>query len=46
MDGEGKCRLVGVARVETVDDFFMNTFLSLPSECLADLQAVISVAGS
>ncbi|KAH0852919.1 hypothetical protein HID58_093596 [Brassica napus] len=46
MDGEGKCRLVGVARVETVDDLFMNTFLSLPSECLADLQAVISVAGS
>ncbi|CAH8382829.1 unnamed protein product [Eruca vesicaria subsp. sativa] len=46
MDGEGKCRLVGVARVETVDDLFMNTFLSLPSECLADLQAVITVAGS
>ncbi|CAH8364239.1 unnamed protein product [Eruca vesicaria subsp. sativa] len=46
MDGEGKCRLVGVARVETVDDLFMNTFLSLPSECLADLQAVIIVTGS
>ncbi|KFK27945.1 hypothetical protein AALP_AA8G451700 [Arabis alpina] len=44
MDGEGKCRLVGVAKVETVDDLFMNTFLSLPSECLADLQAVISVS--
>ncbi|CAH2043900.1 unnamed protein product [Thlaspi arvense] len=44
MDGEGKCRLVGVAKVETVDDLFMNTFLSLPAECLADLQAVISVS--
>ncbi|EOA13906.1 hypothetical protein CARUB_v10027022mg [Capsella rubella] len=44
MDKEGKCRLVGVARVETVEDFFMNTFLSLPAECLADLQAVISVS--
>uniref|UniRef100_A0A1J3I3K9 Uncharacterized protein n=1 Tax=Noccaea caerulescens TaxID=107243 RepID=A0A1J3I3K9_NOCCA len=44
MDGEGKCRLVGVAKVETVDDWFMNTFLSLPAECLADLQAVISVS--
>ncbi|CAN8264704.1 unnamed protein product [Cochlearia groenlandica] len=44
MDGEGKCRLVGVAKVETVDDWLMNTFLSLPAECLADLQAVISVS--
>ncbi|XP_010444069.1 PREDICTED: uncharacterized protein LOC104726821 [Camelina sativa] len=46
MDKEGKCRLVGVAKVETVDDWFMNTFLSLPEECLADLQAVISVSDS
>ncbi|KAG7538869.1 hypothetical protein ISN44_As13g025820 [Arabidopsis suecica] len=44
MDEEGKCRLVGVAKVETVDDSFMNTFLSLPAECLADLQAIISVS--
>ncbi|CAL9244560.1 unnamed protein product [Arabidopsis halleri] len=44
MDEEGKCRLVGVAKVETVDDLFMNTFLSLPAECLADLQAIISVS--
>lgn len=46
MNGEGKCRLVGVAKVETVDDWFINTFLSLPAECLADLQAVISVFDS
>ncbi|AED97569.1 unnamed protein product [Arabidopsis thaliana] len=44
LDEEGKCRLVGVAKVETIDDLFMNTFLSLPAECLADLQAIISVS--
>ncbi|KAL3834502.1 hypothetical protein ACJIZ3_009238 [Penstemon smallii] len=36
------CRLVGVAKVEPINDFFMDTFLSLPTECLADLNAIIS----
>ncbi|EEF51452.1 uncharacterized protein LOC8258306 [Ricinus communis] len=42
LDREGKCRLVGVATVEPIDDFFMNTFLGLPTECLANLNAFIS----
>ncbi|XP_047940351.1 uncharacterized protein LOC125187763 [Salvia hispanica] len=42
MDGDGKCRLVGVATVDPINDLFMDTFLSLPTECLADLNAVIS----
>lgn len=36
------CRLVGVATVEPINDVFMDTFLGLPTECLADLSAVIS----
>lgn len=44
MNAEGKCRLVGVATVDRIDDFYMNSFLSLPSECLADLNAVISLS--
>ncbi|XP_065870496.1 uncharacterized protein [Euphorbia lathyris] len=46
LNGEGKCRLVGVATVEPIDDFFMNTFLSLPTECLAVLNASISFSES
>ncbi|KAL1555055.1 hypothetical protein AAHA92_15539 [Salvia divinorum] len=42
MDEDGRCRLVGVATVEPINDLFMDTFLSLPTECLADLNAVIS----
>lgn len=42
MDGQGRCRLVGVATVDPIDDFLMNSFLGLPTECLADLNAVIS----
>lgn len=41
---DGKCRLVGVAKVEPINDVFMDTFLSLPTECLANLSAVISFA--
>ncbi|KAK7380232.1 hypothetical protein VNO78_32737 [Psophocarpus tetragonolobus] len=46
LDKEGKCRLVGVATVDPIDDFFMNSFLGLPSECLAELKAVISISSS
>jgi len=44
MDEEGRCKLVGVAVVDPVDDLFMNTFLSLPTECIAYLNATISIA--
>lgn len=46
LDGDGNCRLVGVATVDPIDDKFMNSFLSLPTECLADLKAKISLADS
>lgn len=46
LDREGKCRLVGVATVQPIDDVFMNTFLGLPSECLANLKAEISFPAS
>ncbi|KAG0503033.1 hypothetical protein HPP92_003105 [Vanilla planifolia] len=41
---EGRCSLVGVAAVEAIDDVFMNFFLSLPTECIANLNAKISIA--
>ncbi|KAG9453141.1 hypothetical protein H6P81_006045 [Aristolochia fimbriata] len=43
LDKEGNCRLIGVATVEKIDDAIMNSFLSLPTECLADLDAKISL---
>ncbi|KAI3925710.1 hypothetical protein MKX01_003269 [Papaver californicum] len=46
LNKEGKCRLVGVATVEPIDDFFMNTFLGLPTECLADMNATIAISSS
>jgi hypothetical protein len=46
LDEEGKCRLVGVATVDPIDDFIMNSFLGLPTECLAELNAVISISSS
>ncbi|WCJ36581.1 hypothetical protein M5689_017772 [Euphorbia peplus] len=46
LNGEGECRLVGVATVEPIDDLFMNTFLGLPTECLAVLNASISFSES
>lgn len=41
LNNEGKCKLVGVATVDAIDDILMNTFLSLPTECLASLNASI-----
>ncbi|KAL7584126.1 uncharacterized protein LOC111901690 [Lactuca sativa] len=41
LDEQGKCKLVGVATVEQIDDFLMNSFLDLPTECLAILNATI-----
>nr|XP_043617043.1 uncharacterized protein LOC122588888 [Erigeron canadensis] len=41
LDEQGRCKLVGVATVEQIDDFLMNSFLDLPSECLAILNATI-----
>ncbi|CAL0333235.1 unnamed protein product [Lupinus luteus] len=46
LDEEGKCRLVGVAKVDPIHDFIMNSFLRLPTECLAELNAVISISSS
>ncbi|KAI3901498.1 hypothetical protein MKW92_025863 [Papaver armeniacum] len=46
LNKEGKCRLVGVATVQPIDDFFMNTFLGLPTECLADMNATIAISSS
>ncbi|KAL2227122.1 uncharacterized protein LOC105160525 [Sesamum indicum] len=46
LDKDGVCRLVGVATVEPIDDFFMDTFLSLPTECLANLNAIISFSST
>nr|CAB3447511.1 unnamed protein product [Digitaria exilis] len=43
MDDQGRCKLVGVAVVDPIDDIFMNTFLSLPTECIAYLNATISI---
>ncbi|KAL3647390.1 hypothetical protein CASFOL_008358 [Castilleja foliolosa] len=42
VDKDGMCKLVGVAKVEPINDIFMDTFLSLPTECLASLNAIIS----
>ncbi|EYU25049.1 hypothetical protein ABFS82_06G038600 [Erythranthe guttata] len=42
LDKNGLCRLVGVATVDPINDVFMDTFLSLPTECLAVMSAVIS----
>lgn len=46
LDEQGKCRLVGVATVDPIDDFLMNSFLGLPTECLADMNATISFSNS
>nr|GEV49667.1 putative RNA-directed DNA polymerase, eukaryota, reverse transcriptase zinc-binding domain protein [Tanacetum cinerariifolium] len=42
LDEQGRCKLVGVATVEQIDDFLMNSFLDLPNECLAILNATIT----
>ncbi|XP_020574142.1 uncharacterized protein LOC110020395 [Phalaenopsis equestris] len=41
LDEEGKCRLVGVATVDPIEDSIMNAFLSLPTECIAEINAQI-----
>lgn len=35
----GNCRLVGVARLDPIQDAFLDNFLRLPSECLAVMSA-------
>lgn len=42
LDDKGKCRLVGVATVDPIDDLLLNSFLSLPTECIANLNAIIT----
>ncbi|KAL3521493.1 hypothetical protein ACH5RR_019642 [Cinchona calisaya] len=44
LNDAGRCQLVGVATVQPIDDFFMNSFLGLPTECLAKLNVIISVS--
>lgn len=39
LDSEEECRLVGVAPLVPVEDAFMNAFLTLPTDCLANLAA-------
>lgn len=39
LDSEGKCRLVGVAPLVRIEDAFMNAFLTLPTDCLAIMEA-------
>ncbi|KAM3225933.1 hypothetical protein ACQJBY_058567 [Aegilops geniculata] len=46
LDGGGRCKLVGVAVLNPIDDVFMNTFLNLPTECIAYLNATISIASA
>lgn len=46
LNQDGICRLVGVARIEPINDSFMDTFLRLPTECLADLSAEISFSST
>ncbi|XP_054817118.1 uncharacterized protein LOC129316761 [Prosopis cineraria] len=46
LNEEGKCKLVGVATVDPIHDFFMNSFLGLPTECLAELNSLIIISKS
>ncbi|CAA7391837.1 unnamed protein product [Spirodela intermedia] len=46
LDGGGACTLVGVATVAPVDDFLMDSFLRLPTECIAQLNARISISAT
>ncbi len=41
LGGDGRARLVGVARVPRTEDTFLNTFLMLPTDALAVLSAEI-----
>lgn len=42
LDADGNCRMVGVARLASIDDLFMDTFLMMPTDCLADMAANIT----
>ncbi|CAL9204277.1 unnamed protein product [Musa hybrid cultivar] len=44
MDEEGRCKMVGVAVVDPINDALMDAFLGLPTECIAILNAKISIA--
>ncbi|KAF3787991.1 hypothetical protein EJ110_NYTH18802 [Nymphaea thermarum] len=44
LNKEGRCMLVGVATVDPINDSFMNTFLGLPTECIANLNANIFIS--
>ncbi|XP_051193328.1 uncharacterized protein [Lolium perenne] len=46
LDGQGRCKLVGVAVLDPIGDAFMDTFLSLPTECIAYLSATISIVSA
>ncbi|KAJ7529687.1 hypothetical protein O6H91_15G062000 [Diphasiastrum complanatum] len=39
LDTEGLCRLVGIAPLIKTEDPFLNIFLSLPTDCLANMSA-------
>ncbi|KAH7422697.1 hypothetical protein KP509_12G021000 [Ceratopteris richardii] len=39
LNSEGKCKLVGVAPLVPIEDVFMNAFLTLPTDCLAIMEA-------
>ncbi|EFJ21511.1 hypothetical protein SELMODRAFT_106927 [Selaginella moellendorffii] len=43
MDENGSCKLVGTAVIDKVSDGFLDAFLALPSECLAEMYARITV---
>ena len=42
----GRVALSGVAVVEPVGDFFLDSFLMLPTECLAELKAELELGSS
>lgn len=42
LDASGRCRLAGVARLVPVNDWFMDNFLTLPTDCLAEMNAEFS----
>ncbi|KAL3681710.1 hypothetical protein R1sor_024666 [Riccia sorocarpa] len=44
LDSTGECQLVGVAELARVDDSLLNSFLTLPTDCLAELKAKILFA--
>lgn len=42
LDADGNCKLAGVARLVPINDWFMDNFLMLPSDCLASMAANIT----